>query len=143
MNENKMIFLWAAFLIIVIGFFAIRPFEYKLETAKGLGDVVRLGDKVYNQGTLDKFVETVNTKKTGNVRLVTYTKEGNAVISRLIYDGYNIKLTIDARRDKSTKGLWKISKSTYVGIEKMDGSKGMEYYLTISGGEKKLIFIGK
>ena len=143
MNENKMIFLWATFLVILIGFFAISPFAYKLETAKGLGDVVRLGDKVYNQGTLDKFVETVNTKKTGNVRLVTYTKEGNAVISKLIYDGYNIKLTIDARRDKSTKGFWKISKSTYVGIEKTGGNKGMEYYLTIPGGERKLIFIGK
>ena len=143
MNENKMIFLWATFLVIVIGFFAISPFAYKLETAKGLGDVVRLGDKVYNQSTLDKFVETVNTKKTGNVRLVTYTKEGNAVISKLIYDGYNIKLTIDARRDKSTKGFWKITKSTYVGIEKTGGNKGMEYYLTIPGGEKKLIFIGK
>lgn len=138
MNENKMIAMWAVIIILLIGFFSIKPVPYKVESAKGLGDAVRIGDKVYNQANLDKFIEKVAAKKAADIRAVTYNEAGNAIISKLSYDGYNIRLTIDARRDKAAEGFWKVYKSRYAGIEKV----GAEYYLTIPGTPGKLVFTG-
>lgn len=139
MNENKMILMWSVILIVIMGFFALNPPAYKIENAKGLGDVIRSGDQVYNQKNLDDYVVKVQAKKAADIRLVSYNEAGVATISKLSYDGYNIKLTVDARRDKSKKGLWKITKSHYATIEKT----GTEYYLVIPDVEKKLIFTGK
>jgi len=139
MNENKMIAMWSVILIVLIGFFTLNPPEYKLENAKGLGDAVRIGNEVYNQQNLDNFIKKVESKKAGDMRVVTYNPQGEATLSKLSYDGYNIKLTVDARRDKSVKGFWKVFKSRYASLEK----SGAEYYLVIPNTEKKLIFTGK
>ncbi len=143
MSENKMIVLWSVIIIVLLGFFYLNPMPYKLESAKGLGDAVRIGTEVYNQANLDKFVESVAAKKTADIRVVNYNEANQAVIYRMAYDGYNIKLTIDARRDKSIKDFWKIYKSIYASIEKVQGVSGAEYFLTIPESEKKLIFSGK
>lgn len=139
MSENKMIVMWSVIILVLIGFFTLFPPAYKLENAKGLGDATRIGDQVYNQKNLDAFVSKVEAKKAGDIRVVSYNAQGQATLSKLSYDGYNIKLTVDARRDKSIKGFWKIYKSRYATIEK----SGAEYYLVIPNVEKKLIFTGK
>lgn len=139
MSENKMIAMWSVIIIVLVGFFAIFPPAYKLENAKGLGDAVRVGEEVYNQKNLDDFIKKVETKKAGDIRVVSYNAQGQATLSKLSYDGYNIKLTVDARRDKSIKGFWKVYKSRYATIEK----SGAEYYLVIPNVEKKLVFTGK
>lgn len=76
------------------------PQEYPVESALKDGNVVSVGDKVYNIEKLEKFIETSNDKKSGMVRITTYTIEAGAMIYDLMSNANGITLIQDVTRDR-------------------------------------------
>lgn len=76
------------------------PKKYTYNMAKKNGDVVWTHKGVYNLEKLNSFIN--NTKKgiKDTVRVVCFTKEGDAIIKDLEYNGEVIKLIRDSTRDK-------------------------------------------
>lgn len=73
---------------------------YASETAIKNGDVVGIHGKQYNTEKLEKFMENVRKGIKDKVRITTYTKEGDAIITDLEFDGKKINYTYDNTRDR-------------------------------------------
>ncbi|WDV45636.1 DUF4362 domain-containing protein [Clostridiaceae bacterium M8S5] len=79
------------------------PELYTYEMAVANNDIIWTHDKTYNKELLDAFVKDINNKNTSKIRIVTFTKEGDAIIIHLKYNGKQIEATIDSTRDKFSK----------------------------------------
>jgi len=76
------------------------PEIYTLEIAEKNNNVVWTFDKIANLELLDNFKSNVENGINDMVRIVTFTKEGDSIISDLEYNGKVITLTDDSTRDK-------------------------------------------
>ena len=76
------------------------PEIYTLEIGEKNNNVVWTFDKIANLELLDNFKSNVENGINDMVRIVTFTKEGDSIISDLEYNGKVITLTDDSTRDK-------------------------------------------
>lgn len=79
------------------------PEEYNLELAQKNGDIVYSKGEIYNSHKLNEFYSIYKTGKsdiTNMIRIVTYTKEGDAIIHDLVINGQDLKLIVDNTRDE-------------------------------------------
>ena len=80
------------------------PEEYLPETAAANGDYVEVhGAKFYNENRLTAFLGNVYSKKQAAIRLVSYTTEGDPIISDVVYDGSKFTVFCDTTRDQFGK----------------------------------------
>lgn len=134
-----------SFFILAIGgyFFSkfYTPPKYSSTAAIANGDIVTIGTKQYNIERLDKFVDNFKNGKSDEIVITSYTVEGDAIISRIIYNGKRIKCTTDASRDKfaGSRSIFKKA-AYYETIETNDNKRCTEYNL-IKGDTKNTIFL--
>lgn len=116
------------------------PERYTSEMAKANGDVVNGLKETVNINKLDRFIKNTESKIKDNVRIVSYTDEGDAILTDLMYEGRDIIAIADYTRDKfsapenRTKTQYKISKILKVSesediIYKAITDEGVELFL--------------
>jgi hypothetical protein len=71
-------------------------------------------DKLYN------FINNVESKKQDKLRIVSYTKEGDAIITDLQYDGNIIKCRTDSTRDRFGSRMISHGEYTKIVMEEND-----------------------
>jgi hypothetical protein len=109
--------------------------NYTLQEAKKNGDLIEgTPDGPLNMEKITQFIKDADQSKDSKLRITSYTKEGDAIISDLHFDGKSIHYSYDDSRDKfggKTKGK---SETTCVKMDKRDGArgnaKGTQYVLT-------------
>ncbi len=80
------------------------PEKYLPETAAANGDYVEVhAAKFYNEEKLTAFLGHVYSKKEASIRLVSYTTEGDPIISDVVYDGSKFTVFCDTTRDQFGK----------------------------------------
>ena len=86
--------------------------------------------KMYNKDVLDKFVENVNNGKKGFMRLISYTIEGDMIITDIDFDGKIFEVCFDWTRDEYSSKEDRIYK--YCKYEKFEEERtetGTYYYV--------------
>lgn len=92
------------------------PEIYTSEIAKANGDVVNGLSETVNINKLDNFIKNMENKVKDNICIVSYTDEGDVILTDLMYEGREIVAILDYTRDKfsapenRTKTQYKISK---------------------------------
>ncbi len=80
------------------------PEDYNPQTAAANGDYVEVhGSEFYNEDKLAAFLDNVYSKKQAAIRMVSYTTEGDPIISDVIYDGSKFTVFCDTTRDQFGK----------------------------------------
>lgn len=79
---------------------SILPKKYTFEMARGNGDVVWTHTEAYNLERIEDFMDNIENGIEDMIRVTAFTKEGDAIVKDLEYDGEVINLTIDSTRDK-------------------------------------------
>jgi hypothetical protein len=109
--------------------------SYTLQEAKKNGDLIEgPPDGPLNVEKITQFIMDADQSKESKLRITSYTKEGDAIISDLHFDGKSIQYSFDNSRDKfggKTKGK---SEATCMKMDKRDAArgnaKGTQYVLT-------------
>jgi hypothetical protein len=109
--------------------------NYTLQEAKKNGDLIEgTPDGPLNLEKITQFIKNADQSKDSKLRITSYTKEGDAIISDLHFDGKSIQYSFDNSRDKfggRTKGK---SKTTCEKMDKRDvfrgNAEGTQYILT-------------
>lgn len=101
--------------------------------------------KMYNKDVLDKFVENVNNGKKGFMRLISYTIEGDMIITDIDFDGKIFEVCFDWTRDEYLSKEDRIYK--YCKYEKFEEERtetGTYYYVdsTLDGDLGKRDIVG-
>jgi hypothetical protein len=119
------------------------PEKYTSDMAKANGDVVNGFKEVTNIQKLDNFIKNTESKVKDYVRIVSYTDEGDAILTDLNYDGKEIIAITDFTRDKfsapenRTKTQYKVTK-----ILKASEPEGIRYKaMTEQGTELFLAWV--
>ena len=111
--------------------------SYDVEEAMENGDVIGLNGYNGNMSELHDFISNVNNSVVDSVRIVSYTFEGDAIITDLVYDGEKINYICDNSRDKW--GVPLILKGEYLKIEvkedRRNSMKIMDIYIYGEGTE--------
>ncbi|WP_166542125.1 DUF4362 domain-containing protein [Paenibacillus lutrae] len=81
------------------------PKKYPSETAAQNGEVVYNRSRLANLDKWDRFLNNLKNKKEDHIRLVGYTKEGDAILDELNFNGTRIKYTHDSTRDMFGSGI--------------------------------------
>lgn len=74
--------------------------EYKLSST----DIVNSHGDITNLAIFERFVENVNQGFEDEIRIVTYTIEGDPLLHELQFDGEELLSTIDTRHDEFGSG---------------------------------------
>lgn len=121
------------------------PEEYPSEMAKENGDVVNALDGAFNLNKLDNFISNVDKKLRDSVRVVSYTIEGDAIITELSHDGQNITAVVDATRDKfaGTEGRNKKQFTISKVVKTVEGERVVYTAKTASGEDIFLLSVDK
>lgn len=91
-------------------------------------DIVNMHGDIRNLDEFKKFIENVQQNKTDQIRIVTYTTEGDPMLHDLESDGKIIKSTRDTRRDKYGSGTVQTTECRSISIEK--GEERTDYLLS-------------
>ncbi|MFS0783258.1 DUF4362 domain-containing protein [Bacillus sp. 1P06AnD] len=68
-------------------------------------DIVnRNNDGIKNEIRLKEFIKNTETGKKDSIRVVAYTKEGDPILTDLIYNGEQLEITEDTTRDEYGSG---------------------------------------
>lgn len=84
---------------VCLWWFVIHPNSYEYKTAVKNGDVVMGPEGTVNADELFKFIESIEQKRKGNIRITTYSKEGYPTIFDLESDGSIIICRTDNTRN--------------------------------------------
>ena len=90
-------------------------------------DVIDTHGEIENIERFREFLINVNEGKAGNLRVVSYTEEGDPMLHDLEYDGEVIKTTKDTRRDGFGEGS--IIHTTCTSIEVVETTERTDYLL--------------
>lgn len=134
MNKSiKRITLFAVIFLVAVGFYwlLIRPNTYTYDTALKNGDVVMGAGGVANVEKLYAFIDNVELKKSDQIRITAYSKEGNPIIFDLEFDGVIIKCTSDNTRDRYGITLFK----EYGEYNKITKDERNDYFLIDETGK--------
>ena len=125
--------LLAVLSIVVVGLYwlLIRPNTYTYDTALKNGDVVMGAGGVANVEKLYAFIENTEHSQADQIRITAYTKEGNAIIFDLEFDGEIIKCTSDNTRDRYGITLFK----EYGEYNKVTKDERNDYFLIDETGK--------
>lgn len=121
------------------------PEEYPSKMAKENGDVVNALDGAFNLNKLDNFISNVDKKLRDSVRVISYTIEGDAIITELSHDGQNITAVVDATRDKfaGTEGRNKKQFAISKVVKAVEGERVVYTAKTVSGEDIFLLSVDK
>lgn len=113
------------------------PERYTKDLAKSRGDVVIAKEQIYNRERLDKFINNIEKNKPDKVQIVAYTRNGDALIEQLYFDGNVLTLITDNTRDKGMLSEHR-EVNTYeaVNIVKQIKTEGVVYIANLSNGER-------
>lgn len=71
---------------------------YTSEKAISRGDIVSF-EKVYNLDKFEQFITNLSSKKADNIRVTSYTDEGDPIFKDLKFDGNVISYSYDTSND--------------------------------------------
>lgn len=71
---------------------------YTSKEAISRGDIVSF-EKVYNLDKFEKFITNLSSKKADNIRVTSYTDEGDPIFKDLKFDGNVINYSYDTSND--------------------------------------------
>lgn len=91
-------------------------------------DIVNTHGDVENLERFFAFMENVNAGKKDEIRVVSYTDEGDPMLHDIKYDGELLHSTTDTRRDKYGSG--KIDSTTCKKIEVTENAERTDYDLS-------------
>lgn len=92
--------------------------------------VVGLGSEITNLNTFVLFLDNVKQGKEDNIRIVSYTDEGDPIIKDVNYDGSSIYAETDTTRDKfGTSRVESISCNSIDSKVTVTPEKSEEYFL--------------
>ncbi|WP_349288078.1 DUF4362 domain-containing protein [Pseudoalteromonas sp. BZP1] len=93
--------------------------------------VVGLGSEITNLNTFEIFLDNVKQGKEDNIRIVSYTDEGDPIIKDVNYDGTSIYAETDFTRDKfGTSRVESISCNSIDSKVTVTPEKSEEYFLS-------------
>lgn len=98
------------------------------EYVQSPGDIVNMHGDITNVDTFYTYLESVDQGIEDEIRVVTYTTEGDPMLHDLEYDGEVIHSTTDTRRDAFGSGS--VNKATCESIEKKESEERTEYVLS-------------
>ena len=113
--------------------FLIHPNTYKYKTAAKNNNVVNSFQGNVNVDKLYNFISNVESKKQDKIRIVSYTIEGDAMITDLQYDGNIIKCRTDSTRDRFGSRTINYGEYTKIIINENDGY--LNYMLVDESGK--------
>ncbi|MEH7110628.1 DUF4362 domain-containing protein [Bacillus sp. JJ1764] len=122
-------------MVIVLSFLIAGCGNYKPSST----DVVETHGKITNYSKFKEFLEDVTNGKNGEVRVVSYTNEGDPILHDLKYNGKNIKSTLDTTRDEF--GEQKVDVTTCEAIKKNKEDNKIEYQLSGCKNTKRMNII--
>ncbi|WP_100405672.1 DUF4362 domain-containing protein [Bacillus solitudinis] len=130
---NKMYFLILIFsLLATCNQFSIKkqmaPTKQTVPYQPSAEDVVDRHGELTNLERLDEFISNTRTGTVDEVRLVSYTTEGDAMLHDLSYDGKQIHSTTDYTRDPYGSG--RIETVTCQGLDVAETTQNLRYVLT-------------
>jgi hypothetical protein len=103
---------------------------YRLEEAVKNGDVVNLHGKIHNLDRFERFASHVENEEEDQIRITSYTDEGDPVFYHLVYDGEKIQYTFDNSQDAFAGSERGKQSTTCSKLEKRDTDRGVEYRLS-------------
>lgn len=131
MNQAK---LWmaSAFLLFVISACqeskpTLSEEEFLTYTQK-VEDIVDMHGDIENIERFYQFIENIENNNADEIRVVSYTTEGDPIIRDLSFDGEVIEATLDSRRDKYGPGS--LDTTTCQSIEAEETVERTDYLLT-------------
>lgn len=125
----------ARFILLIIFFVLLSACRYTSEEAKSNGDLVVGPGGNYQYEKINQFLNHIDQQKSAQLRITSYTDEGDPIISDFNFDGKKIQYSYDNSRDKfggrnkgkSTTTCEKIEKKE---VNRADLAKGIQYVLT-------------
>ncbi|WP_139492841.1 DUF4362 domain-containing protein [Brevibacillus dissolubilis] len=116
----------------------MRENPYPPDKAKEAGDVVNVHGRFTNLEKFTAFLEHVDKHKPDQIKITSYTIEGDPVFDELDYDGQTIKHRYDNSMDHyAGTGNAKENTATCQGIVAREAEQGKEYFLTGCDGERE------
>ncbi|MDR7315606.1 DUF4362 domain-containing protein [Brevibacillus nitrificans] len=109
---------------------------YRAEKAIENGDVVNVHGRIANWERWEQFLKNVDQQTPDQVRITSYTIEGDPTFEELVYDGKKVVFTYDNSMDKyggKNKGR---QMTTCEGITIASKSKGKNEYI-LKGCDKE------
>ncbi len=98
------------------------------------GDIVNLHGKFINIERLVQFLENVKAKKKDEIRVTSYTIEGDPIFHDIKHDGKNLILKYDNSKDKY--GSSNIFSVVCDNIVQVETESGIEYSVNGCTGER-------
>ncbi|MGB7999788.1 MAG: DUF4362 domain-containing protein [Anaerobacillus sp.] len=93
--------------------------------------VVGLSTEITNIVTFEQFLRNVEEGKKDEIRIVSYTEEGDPIIQDVKFDGKTIVAKTDTTRDKFGTGKVESISCKSIGSKKStDSEKSVEYFLS-------------
>ncbi len=90
-------------------------------------DVISMHGDIENIERFETFFNNVENGEKDKIRIVNYTTEGDPILQEVDYDGENIKITTDSRRDRYGQGG--ISQNTCQEIDVVEKLERTDYLL--------------
>ncbi len=123
------------------------PKDYNIIEAIKDNCVVSIHNKkLYNKDELDRFIENVNNNRTDFMRCISFTTEGNILITDVNFEGSNsFRVTFDWTRDEWSSSEDRTYKyCRYKTFGKEDTENGVSYYVDsrIEGKLDKMYITG-
>lgn len=101
---------------------------YPPEDAVENGDVVQTFGVIHNLDKFESFLKAVEAGNKNEIRITTYTIEGDPIFYNLYFDEKNIQYGYDNTQDKF--GISEESGQTYcLSIATKESEEGLEYFL--------------
>lgn len=91
-------------------------------------DIVNKHEDITNLETFQTFKDNIDHGESDEIRIVTYTEEGDPMIHELLYDGKLIHSTEDTTRDHFGSGS--INSISCESLEAEDKAERTDYYLS-------------
>ncbi|BDH60408.1 hypothetical protein MTP04_05380 [Lysinibacillus sp. PLM2] len=101
--------------------------EAVLDYVPSSEDVISMHGDIDNIERFEAFFNHVEKGQKDNIRIVNYTTEGDPILQEVDYDGENIKVTTDSRRDSYGQGS--ISQNTCRKINVVEKLERTDYQL--------------
>ena len=109
----------------------IKNFEQNIpDYTPASEDVIDMHGEIENVEKFREFLINVKEGKTDNLRVVSYTEEGDPMLHDLEYDGEVINSTTDTRRDGFGEGS--IIHTTCTSIEMVETTERTDYFLKVA-----------
>ena len=119
------------------------PQEYTLVNAIKDNCVISVhGNRIYNKDELDRFLENVNKNNADFIRCISYTPEGDIVITDVNFEGNNsFRVCLDSTRDKwsgKEDRTYKYGRFEKLNIDETEDSIGIYLTNPIEGELKEI-----